>query len=567
MRNLSPLLSKLPEQPRATVMTCAYGLAGGGIAVGFLLLTNWVYRLTFVALSGRSLWVFLAGSLLVVVISSLAVGWLLFRYSPEAAGSGIPQLKVAYWKDLGWVPWRSTWVKFIAGVLSLGGGASLGREGPTVFIAGGCASAVADRLGVAKHARRASAASGAAAGLAAAFNTPLAAITFVLEELLGELNNRVLGAVVLASVIGAFVVYACVGRQPAFVLPSVDAQSWPSYLLVPPVAAAAAAIGGLYQRQVTRLRRRIRERSRIPNWLKPCVGGLITWAVGVSVFTVTGRLGVFSLGYDDMSAGLHLGLTWQVSALLVASKLLASIMCYAWGGCGGIFSPTLVLGGMTGLCVGGIAGQFIPLTPADRVILGAVGMSACFGAVVRAPLTALLIVFEMTHAFAMVPALMIGAVVSQALARVFGKDNFYDAILLQDGHDSMHIKPPRDLQSWQNLPISAIAKSKPVVLRDLSADSLRTALKHPYERFPVSDDGRVTGIVTRSEMQAALRENRPARSQQAVICSSDQTVRQIGQCIVGSVNGMVVLTDPGTGNVTGLVTLHDLLRAQVAVAE
>ena len=560
-------VARLPEKTRPVVLTSAYGLIGAGAAVAFLVLTNLLYRSTFVPLARCSLPVFLVGSLAVVVGSSLIVGLLLFRFAPEAAGSGIPQLKIAYWKDLGWIPWHSTWVKFVAGVLSIGGGSSLGREGPTVFMASGCASAVAGQLGLAKQGRRAACASGAAAGLAASFNTPLAAITFVLEELFGELNSRVLGSVVLASVIGAFVTHACLGRQPAFMVPDTEPPSWQFYILVPAVAAAAAAIGALFQRRVLTLRTRIRERSRIPPRLRPCVGGLITWAVGVSVFCATGRLGVFSLGYDDLSAALHLEVPWQTAGLMVAAKLFVTIMCYVWGGCGGIFSPMLFLGGMTGLCIGGLAGLGMPLTGADHVILAAVGMSACLGAVVHAPLTALLIVFEMTHQFAMVPALMLGAVVSQAVAHLFSKNNFYDALLYQDGHEIVHVKPPRDLEGWQDLPISAIANFKPVVLREFTPAALRDTLRYPFQRYPVETGATARGVVSRVEIETALKEGRIPCCTSVAECSTDRTVREIGARIIESPLGIVLLTDPSTGQLTGLVTLHDLLRAQVAAAE
>lgn len=566
MRRLQNAIAVLPDKTRNVVTTCAYGLIGGAGAVSFLLLVNLLYRSTLVALSQCSLSVFVIGSFIVIVATSVLSGFLLHRLSPKGAGSGIPEAKIAYWKDLGWIPWRNTWVKFLAGLLSIGGGASLGREGPTVFISSGCASAIAGWFGVPKQGRRTACVSGAAAGLAAAFNTPLAAITFVLEELLGELNNRVLGSVVLASVIGAFVVYGTIGRQPAFTLPFVDDPSWKLYCLTPLVAAMAAVIGGLFQKRVMAHRHGIRTRSAMPLWLRPGIGALITWVIGTAVFAVTGHLGVFSLGYDDLSAGLNLTLPWRVAAILLGAKLLATIACYSWGGCGGIFSPTLVLGGMTGLCISALAGHVTPLTSSDHVILAAVGMSACLGAVVRAPLTALLIVFEMTHAFAMVPALMLGAVVSESMARILNKHNFYDTLLLQDGHDIGKVKPPRDLTAWQGLPIATIANLKPVVLQEFSPVALQAALTHPYQRFPV-EIGRDRMVVTRAELEAALSSGQPPRCELAVACTTTQTVRDVGKRIIEAPYGMVLLLDPSDGRLVGLVTLHDLLRAQVAIAE
>ena len=146
--------------------------------------------------------------------------------------------------------------------------------------------------------------------------------------------------------------------------------------------------------------------------------------MGRSVFLINGHTGVFGLGYNDLSLALNDRLVWQAAGVLVLGKFVATIASYGWGGCGGIFSPTLFLGGMIGLFFAGLAGTWIPLTSADKIVLAAVGMSACFNAVVRGPLTALLIVFEMTHQFSMVPALMFCSIVSQAIARLSCRRSF-----------------------------------------------------------------------------------------------------------------------------------------------
>ena len=163
----------LPPRSRDLLLTCLYGLVAGGVSVAFQFCSGGLYNLALLRLSHASFPVFAGGTFLLMVATMLLVGFLLTTFCPDAAGSGIPQLKLAFWKDFGVVPWRVVWVKFVAGVLSLGGGASLGREGPSVQIAGATASCMAGWLGEPKHNRRPAAAAGAAAGLAAAFNTPL----------------------------------------------------------------------------------------------------------------------------------------------------------------------------------------------------------------------------------------------------------------------------------------------------------------------------------------------------------------------------------------------------------
>ena len=566
MQVLARYLQKLPGQTRAVSETCLYGLAAGAATVAFQLAMNWIYRLGLVRLSHQSMTTFLIGSFAVIVTSSLLVGWLLSSFCREAAGSGIPQLKLAFWKEFGTVPWRIAWVKFVAGILSIGGGSSLGREGPSVQLAGAVASNLSGLAGTAKQKRRAAAAAGASAGLAAAFNTPLAATTFVLEEIIGDLNSRFLGGVLLAAVLGALVVHGVIGRQPSFTLKEVDTPTWLGYALTPVVASLASVVGVYFQRSSLGLRRRMKD-SRVPAWLLPAAGAIITWALGAAVFAETHRLGVFSLGYDDLSQALAGELGWQLAAVLLGAKFIATFTCYGFGGCGGIFSPTLFFGGMTGVVVAGLVNLQWPVAQADVVTLAVVGMSACLGAVVWAPVTGILIVFEMTHQFSLVPALMIAALVSQTVSRKMNRENFYDAMLTQDGHQLEHVRPPRGLQGWQQLPVSAIANFRPIVVEDLAPTEIQKLLKaQPYQRFPATRGGALAGILTRKEAEAALAEKRVPRLEPSTTCQPGQTIRQLQALLIESSTGLVVLTAADGQAVLGVVTLHDLLRAEVEKA-
>ena len=566
MQFLARYLQKLPGQTRAVAETCLYGLAAGMATVAFQLGMNWLYRLGLVRLSHQSMVTFLIGSFCVIVSSSLVVGWLLNSFCREAAGSGIPQLKLAFWKEFGTVPGRVAWVKFAAGILSIGGGSSLGREGPSVQLAGAVASNLAGLGGAAKQTRRAAAAAGASAGLAAAFNTPLAATTFVLEEIIGDLNSRFLGGVLLASVLGALVVHGLIGSQPSFTLKGVDAPTWLGYALTPVVAGLASVVGVYFQRASLGLRRRMKD-SAVPGWLLPVFGAVITWALGAAVFAQTRRLGVFSLGYDDLSSALAGDVGWQLAAVLLGAKFIATFTCYGFGGCGGIFSPALFFGGMTGVVIAGLVNLQWPMAQADTVTLAVVGMSACLGAVVWAPVTGILIVFEMTHQFSLVPALMIAALVSQAVSRRMNRENFYDALLTQDGHQLEHVRPPRGLQGWQQLPVSAIANFRPVVAGNLDSADIRTLLNaHPYQRFPVTREGKLAGILTRNEAEAALAEKRIPRLEPATTCLPGQTIRQLQALLIESSTGLVALTGADGQAVLGVVTLHDLLRTEVEKA-
>lgn len=573
-QTFSRYLRKLPKRTQTIVLTCIYGLFAGLAAVLFHLIIQGVFRITFQNFASIGPKTFVIGSFFTIVISSLGVGLLLTRFCPGASGSGIPQLKLAFWKDFGSAPWRVVWVKFVAGVLSIGGGCSLGREGPSVQIASGVAANLAGILGEPKQHRRHAAAAGAAAGLAAAFNTPLAAITFVLEEIIQDMNSRILGSILLASVLGAFVVHGLIGKQPAFEIAAVSSPDWQVYILIPIVAAAAALIGIVFQKTTLALRNRRKRFDRIPPWLRPTIGGLITWVLGVSVFLITSRpgqpgsLGVFGVGYEDLSKALTETIDWRIAGLLLVTKLIATFACYGFGGCGGIFSPTLFLGGMCGIFITGLFGQVFDLETSAYVLLAVVGMSACLGAVVRAPVTGILIVFEMTHEFTLVPALMLGALISSAISRRLSPENFYEAILLQDGHNLDHVIPPRDLRSWQQLPVSAIATFKVVSATDLDHNAIKELLRqYPYQRFPVIEEGQLKGILTRTHASEALESHSPPRIEKAISCIPTETIRELQFRLIESTTGFVTVLDRKDGKMIGLVTLHDLLRAEVSITK
>ena len=452
--------------------------------------------------------------------------------------------------------------------MSIGGGQSLGREGPTIQIGGNLASSLAGTLGVSKQNRRGASAAGAAAGLAAAFNSPLAAVAFVLEEIIGDLNSRSLGMVLVAAVVGAIVVHACIGAQPAFVLPQIGDPSWRAYLLMPVAAAFSALVGAFFQRATLHLRAAARRRPLLPKWLHPLVGGLLTWCIGSMFFKYSGRIGVVGLGYDDLSDALDNGLAWKLAVLLLAGKLVATIACYGLGGCGGIFSPNLFFGGMCGAVIAGLGRHFVALNQFDCVVLTAGGMSACLGAAVQAPVTAILIIFEMTHQFALVPGLMLAGLVSQVIARKINPVNFYEEALEQDGHQMEHLVPPRDLRSWHGLPISAIASFKPTVIADLAEPALAQILfAHPYRRFPVVIGGQLKGIASRTEIESALAAHRPVALDPAPIATPSDTIRDSQVKMIDSPTQTLILSDQPGGNILGIVTLHDVLRAQVAMSD
>ncbi len=553
----------MTRRVREIGLTVICGIAGCLAALAFDDAIHVLHRVIWLPLERGGPWVFAAGGLGVLLAVGLVTGWMLAVWAPEAAGSGIPQLKVAYWRDMGRISGRAVWVKFLAGAISIGGGMSLGREGPTVYLASGLTSLIGKRLGVINLQERAVAACGAAAGLAAAFNTPIAGVTFVLEEVLENLNSRLLGRILLASFVSVFVLYLARGEKAVLALPDALHFDWKAYFLVPPVAAFAALAGGAFQNATLGWRQRIRNRSKIPLPLRPVAGALVTWAAASLVFVGTGHSGVLGLGYGDLNACLAGSLGLATVAALLLGKWIATTASYAWGGCGGIFAPTLFLGAFAGALLAGVTHLFFDLPPATASLLAVTGMSACLGAVVRAPATSILIVFEMTHDFALVLPLMLGALVSQFVSRKLCRENFYAQVIDDDGVDLGKHRTIETFADWKSRKLAALATfpacSIPNDNPTKAAEILRSTR---YAVFPVVDiNGRLLGVISRENC-----ENSGECSNTTAVATLDTTLQDAERLLVDAPYGMLVITDAASCPL-GIFTLHDLLRCQLALMD
>jgi CIC family chloride channel protein len=365
--------------------------------------------------------------------AALVTGWLMKRFAPDAPGSGIPQVKVAYHSGQLDFSWHLVWVKFVGGALSIGTGSSLGREGPTIHIGAALASKIGKIFGETPATLANAVCAGSAAGLAAAFGSPLAGVTLVLEEIAGGKNEEnFAGRSLLAAALASSVVFAMSSGAASLPVGSNLELSWRALWMAPVVAMVAGLAGLAFQYLTLAIRQRCK-RSPLSGPWKLVIGTLVGGAFSLFAFSFTGRLGAFGLGEYDLIESLNGGMLWTVASCLLVAKLMATAFCYGAGGCGGIFAPLLFFGAMAGVLVTGVTSSPLGLTSQDQTLLALVGMTACLGAVVRAPITSVLIVMEMTRQIYALPALMVAAVVSVYMNRLCFRGNFYDEALRQDG--------------------------------------------------------------------------------------------------------------------------------------
>jgi len=421
------------RQVTALVSTALIGVAAGIVASAFHGAMGWLYAIAVTTPSQWPLPAFAGVVLVSMALAAAATGWLMMRFAPDAPGSGIPQVTVAYHTEHLDFSWKLIFVKFIGGVLSMGTGSSLGREGPTIHLGAAIASKITKAFGEMKEARANAICAGSAAGLAAAFSSPLAGMTLVLEEIAGgRMAKRISARCLLAAALAVYMVYLFTGQRLALPtgpgIPVTTSVFW----LSPVVALVAGFAGILFQWLTLGLRQRSRAWN-LPMPARLAIGALGGGLAALMAFGFTGHLGVFGLGEGDLQAGLNNQIAWKIALVLLVAKLVATALCYGTGGCGGIFAPIIFFGGMAGLLVHGVAQEFLPLTVQDQTLMAIIGMTSCLGAVVQAPMTSILIVVEMTGQMAVLPALMVGAVISTFLNRVIFGDNFYSAALKQDG--------------------------------------------------------------------------------------------------------------------------------------
>lgn len=559
----------LPGSARQMVMLAVLGVFTGLVAVAFHLVSEWIAEHTVLALADAPAGWFIGGTLASVVIGSLLATLIVRKFSTQASGGGVLPTKLAFWKDFGEMPPRMAVVKFCASALTMGSGVSLGPEGPAVQIGAASLSSAAGFCGVAKQRRRIFSAAGSAAALAAIFNAPLTAITFVLEEIVGDLNSRLLGGILLASVMGALVAHALVGPQPAFQVSALLEPGWRGVLLCPLVALVSASAGIAFHKGTLAARLRFRGAGWLPAWAHPATGALGTWMLGGAAFLLTGHLGVFGIGYADITACIDGKMVWTTALILGVAKLGATILAVGSGGCGGIFAPNLFLGAMCGGFIAALSARFMPLTHSDQAMLVMCGMCACLGAVIRTPITCILLIFEVTHQFVMVPFLLLSTLVSQIVSRRLAHEGLYEEMLRQNGEDPHHVLPPRDYKRWREIPAGAITTYNPVVIDSLEPADLRKLIESDsHERFPVRDKkGAIAGILTRQEAADALAAGRAPRLAAAYWISPHDPVGKAQKLLVESSVNFICVGDKAKQALGGVLTLHDLLRGQEGLAE
>src|SRR5712672_3752581 len=435
--------------------------------------------------------------LVVPIVGSLSMGFLLYKYFPDARGSGVPQTKAALFARGGRISLRTVFGKFFCTSATLASGIPLGREGPSVQVGAGIASVLGRALGLSPEKIKALIPVGAAAAVAAAFNTPLAAVLFALEEVVGDLHAPVLGSVVLASATSWAVLRLLLGSDPLFKVPQ--------YQLVSPVElfiyAVLGLLGGLLSAAFTKSLLKLRDRFlRLPRktmWFQPAVGGVV---VGLMGWFVPQTLGV---GYSYVGQVLNGRMALKLMVLLLVLKLIGVVVSYASGNAGGIFGPALFLGAMLGGAVGSVAHNLFPSHVATAGAYALVGMGTTFAGIVRAPMTSVVMIFEMTRDYAVIVPLMISNLVSLFISSRLQHEPIYEVLAHQDG---IHLPKAESRSSEGQRRVSRVMRPATEVLdASLTARQAIEKMRGTQLRaWPVLDTRGIVGVITLDALEKAV---------------------------------------------------------------
>ena len=452
------LLRRMPtERQRLLVVTILAGGLCGLTAVAFHLSIMGLEVLLINRANHAPGYSWILWTILCPTVGGMVAGVGLTYFAPAAAGSGIPQVKVAYALRSGYVTVRETVGKFVLCAVQIGSGASLGLEGPTVQVCAGVSSMLARLARLSPKNTRRMASVGMAAGIAAAFNAPIAAVTFTLEELIGDLDQTMLSGVIVAAALSAVVEHSILGSNPVFHVNAyyqlTKASSLIWYALL---GLLAAMVSVTFTDSLLALRGWFKRLEHVPRWVQPAIGGAATGglaAVALAFFHLNGIAG-------DPYGTLTLALTGKMTvvAMLVfcVLKLAATVCSYSSGGAGGIFAPALFMGSMLGGSVGYLDVIVFHHSTDSIGAFAVVGMGAVFAGIVRAPMTSVLIIFEMTGGYGLVLPLMIANMSAFALARHWRRIPIYEALLAQDGIYLNHGPGPPDPPDDEELPAAIV---------------------------------------------------------------------------------------------------------------
>lgn len=448
---------------------------------------------------GQHVFSFLGSYYVVIIpaIGGIVVGLLVYFFARETKGHGVPEVMLAVAEGGSKIRPRVAAMKALVSSICIGSGGSVGREGPIVQISSALGSTLGQLFRLSEDKKRILIACGAAGGIAATFNAPLAGIFFALEVILREYGTRYFSSVVLSAVSATVISRTFLGSSPAFVTPPYELLSSYDIIFYFVLGLLAAIIGWIFIKVLYKCED-IFDGINIPSYLKPAIGGLILGLIGLYFPQI------FGVGYPSIEKTLNGQLGPILVFGLIGLKIIATSLTLGSGGSGGVFAPSLFIGAMLGSSFGSMLHLIFPAISVSPGAYALVGMAAVFAGAAQAPISAILILFEMTGDYKIILPLMVACVISTLVLKWISRDSIYTMKLRRRGIDILKIKN-EDLM--EKITVSEVMFRNVITVADTT--SIREAgllIKSTTHRgFPVLDNlGRLKGIITHQDINSAL---------------------------------------------------------------
>lgn len=417
------------------VLSVFIGIFSGLAVVCFRFLIEWCR----IYLLGTGAQLSMSRLMLAPALTGLLIALIVIYIFPQSRGSGVNQTKAALYIYNGYIPVRTAVGKFITSALAIGSGQSLGPEDPSLQIGAALASAIGRRLRLSRERMRLIAPVGAAAGLAAAFNAPISAVLFVIEEVIGRWTAGILGSVVLAAVSSVVVMRWFWGSDVLFSIPPVQMQS-PTELLAYSILGIVGGFASvLLSSGIGYLRPRFRALPHWTQYFQPAVAGLL-----IGCIAALGAPQVMGAGYEYMDQAMHGQFTWQFLAILAVMKIVATMLSFASGTPGGMFAPTLFIGAMFGAAVGGAQHALFHHLAWSPGTYALVGMGVLFAGFLRAPMTSVFMVLEVSGNYGIILPVIVANTFAYVIARTLQPVAIFDVLTRQDGLDLPSMEEQRE---------------------------------------------------------------------------------------------------------------------------
>jgi CIC family chloride channel protein len=425
----------IPEEPFFLFMAIFIGILSGLAVVGF--------RITYLSVRTHLLGTSLSPSrshlLLVPSLTGIIIALLVIYVFPRVRGSGVNQTKAALYIYNGHIPFRTVIGKFICSALAIGSGQSLGPEDPSLQIGAGIASLLGEKLRLSRDRLCLIAPVGAAAGLAAAFNAPISAVLFVIEEVIGRWSAGVLGAVVLAAVSSVVVARTLLGSEPLFRIPPIGSVN-PGELLAYAILGVVGGVASVvFLKMVLFFRLRLKNAPAWTQHFQPGVAGLLIGFIGCLGFPQ-----VMGAGYAYIDQAMHSQYTWQMLGILAGLKILATTTSFVSGTPGGMFAPTLFIGAMLGGSVGTLEHHLLPHFGGPIGAYCLVGIGTLFAGFIRAPMTSVFMVLEVSGDYTIILPVIISNSIAYIISRAAQPTPLFDMLSRQSGLDLPSMEEQRE---------------------------------------------------------------------------------------------------------------------------